>query len=322
MARASEQLGSSFNALLREHLRGRKPIDRPRALLLLHTHFGDRVGAAFGRTEQLLGLLDGPKRVEMTDEARRLVERACAVQTHFLGADSEKNAALRRADLLLGAGGGLRAVLALPSNGGRLVALLVQGLAPEAAAAWVESGGRRMEVAVLLGPEELELCELLPLLGKPEAAEAPLLGLVPQGRLRPEGCRWLHESGPERLSGLVSEALEACGRLLGVPELERGRLAVRAVATGGLALANALAAEPDLEPDAIEVEDGLYGALPELLAERCRQRPRMRVRLDVLPHQAEAAALVAGACAPGQLELRRTRPIDRVRQLRYNTPTS
>ena len=322
MARASPQLPCSFNALLRDHLRRRQPIDRERALLLLHTHFGDRVGAMFGRTDQLVGLLDGPRGVPVTEEARRLLERACAVRNGFLAADSEQGPALRRADLTLGAGGGLRAALALPSNGGRLVALVLRGLQPEQASAWVEAGRRTLDVLVLLGPEELELAELLPLLGRPTPRGAPLLCVVPQGRLRAEGCRWFHPATEERLAALLREALDACARLLGVEALQQQRLEIRAIATGGLALANVLRNESDVVPSTVEVEDGLYGELPEILVDRCRCWPDLQLTLDVLPHQFEAAAAVAAAAGPDRLQLRRTRPVDRARKLRYNTVAS
>ena len=109
----------SFNALLRQHLRDHDPIDRDRALLLLHAHFGDRPGAAFGRAALLQTLVDmadseaSPSRpgLRMTADARDLLQRACGVRPLYLPEGSEFAAALRKTDLALGPDAGLRSVV-------------------------------------------------------------------------------------------------------------------------------------------------------------------------------------------------------------------
>jgi hypothetical protein len=312
MSRTSLAIGS-FNELLREHLRNRHAIDRSRALRLLHAHFGDRVSAGFGRAAQLGRLASGALPLELDAGARLVLQRACEAAAFYLPEDSPYLAALRRADLAL-AGRGLRTVAALPANGGRPVLLFVHGLAPDAAAGWLESV-RPLDVVVLLGPEEHELVELLPLLDELAAAPAPLLCVLPQGELRSGGCRWLSRAAGEGLGELVHETLDVCARHLGAAELQQGSLSVRAVASGGQALGNALREAPELALDAIHLEDALYADLPWRLLEYAATRAGLCLSLDVLPHQAEAARRIAPALPPGRVEIRVRRPVERLRQL-------
>ncbi len=310
MARLSSQAPWSFAELLRQHLRSGGPMDCAEAVELLHAHFGDRIGAAFGRAAQIERLATGAAGVKLSEKAQRLMSRAASVRELYLPENSLRGSELRRADLFLGAGAGLASVLRLAGNARRPVALLVRGLRPDDAAVWLRTN-TQIDVAIFLGSEDGELRDHLELVAEIQPSR-PTLWIVPSGELRPEGCRWFHAAPGESLSGMLEEAMDACTRLMGAEQLTARDLTIRAVFTGGLALARALDLEPDLTPSRIEVQDALYGALPWQIEGLARRNPSLELSLDVLPHQAKNAQWLSGLLPSGRVKLEFSRPPSRL----------